>query len=325
MIIPVFAMYTRDLQLLQKSLRDYRYHECDKRMRELAIWRCWAPGLMLLIRRWGEFACDKEMYYALCFAASVPDPERNNMEFWIPVLGLGQQWRDAVFSATFFCGDFPLVERALQEGALQGSSRVPGAGWRLCEAMGSDWLYRHALGDDWRYLPQEWLCHVRYMLRSDELRERPPRKRNAFERRIIYVAALVDPDVAWFVVPHIKQWMKAKVCFCWWWGTNTCTRAPTHPGAPDRHLPNVAEMVLEKAGLDLPRVWREAEAVAAVIRKWAGVPGPDKSFLALTGGFGVAAPAAKGPGGDLGGRNGKREGEATRGELRRSKRLKGGS
>jgi hypothetical protein len=180
------------------------------------------------------------------------------------VMGLGQPWPDAAFFAAFSQGSLALVEMALQRGALQHSP----AYCQWCNHLGYVSLrgpQRHSQAHCM------WEYHCRW--EATRISERPLWQRTASEGCLIYAAAQVDQEVAQAVAPDIKRWMKVVHLLLWWWGSLSSTHAATH-GGPDPgsdganscHLPHVVEKILECAGFDLPKVWRQAEPVAAVIR-----------------------------------------------------------
>jgi hypothetical protein len=288
LVRPGLALYCKDLQLVNNFLPESISDALACQLVKLAIHRGWGPGLELIVRRWGLAACTQELYNDLCWRGGEgKERERNNMEFWDAALELGPGWPDAVFAAAFSFDNFAVVERAIQKGALRRSSGAPRGVWSLA--------------------PQSWLRDMRCYL--DSLMAWGLRMRTASERRLIYVAALVDQEIAQVVEPDLKRALKAIYPLLRWWNRQARTLAqthgdalrcdlpevaenvleqpssdlPTHRGAPGCHLPDFVENVLDQAGLDLPQVWRQAEAVAVVIREWAGLPEPSNSILRLIG------------------------------------------
>jgi hypothetical protein len=287
LILPSLALHSGDLQLLQSCLPGSISDGVGRRLMELAIYCGWAPGLDLIGRRWRPAACTEELRGALCLWGGRKDRERINMEFWDVALELGRAWPDAVFAAAFSLGNLAAMARAIHKGALRRSPSAPHGTWSLN--------------------PQRWLRALRFDLRPDALRVWPLWKRTACERRRIYVAALVDQEIAQVVEPDIKQGLKAIYPFLCWWERQARTLAATQRdapgcdfptiagnvleqpgldlstqcGAPNCHLLDFVENVLDHAGLDLPRVWRQAEAVAVVVREWAGLPEPSNNILSL--------------------------------------------
>jgi hypothetical protein len=187
-----------------------------------------------------------EQLFTLLRSGGAQGVGHDNSEFWDAKLRLGQDWRDAVFASAFLCGDFAAVEKAVQQGALRGVPRAPQGAWSL--------------------RPQEWLHDVRLMLRSTELRKRWLMQTSS-DRRIIYVAELVDQQMAASLAPVIEQDREQRMeaglsFFCWWEKQDR-----KHGGAPC-NIPDIKEAVLDLAGLHFPQMRRQAAEVAAVIRNW---------------------------------------------------------
>jgi hypothetical protein len=209
-------------------------------MRE-AIMGGWRPGLEVIAKWWSPDA-----HYSLRHARRDLEVVHRSggppdTDCWDVLLRLGRPWPDAAFFFGFSHGDLALVERALRWGAIRHSQA-------------------HCF----------WCRLVPRVLNQAELSMRPLRLRSASERRVIYIAALVDPEVAQAMAPDVDLWNKAVQSLLSWWGSLARAHAPTH-GA---HVSEVVETMLAGAGFDLPKVWKQVEPVAAVIRDRLRMRGP---------------------------------------------------
>jgi hypothetical protein len=225
------AVKTKDLQVLETSLPCLqRYWDVLDMMAE-ALKGSWRPGLELIARRWspdvrwnslGKPVCELEF----CLKAIQKTGGDLDMDCCDILLGLGQPWPDAAFFAAFSRGSFALVERALQRGALHDSP----ARCMWCSHSGYDgWKgpQRHSQAHCM------WKNHCGRTLLQAISSERPLWQRSASERRLIYVTAQVDQEVARAVAPDIKHWMQVVHSLFWWWGSLSRTHAATH-GGPTR-------------------------------------------------------------------------------------------
>jgi hypothetical protein len=262
LVRPVLAVHIRNLQLLEISLPALEApgHHVGSivELMSLAVENSWAEGVLQIGRRYRWILRPERG----TLQTALRSPNRG---CWDALLGLGQNWKDAAFTVAWDEQNFREVEALVRNGALIWRWPLPGV--KPVIIFVSDDSFCHIKGIH----PHVWLDQLRRSLDNTSFEERPLWQRSLSERLLIYVAALVDQQVAESVVPDVIQWVGRWKSFLQWW----------HPKASGRFHRDLMQNTVELAAVDLPKVWRQAEKVAARIRSWAGVPGPSNTVLDL--------------------------------------------
>jgi hypothetical protein len=262
-IRPAFAVYKKDLPLLQSSITPPKPDkEFFKWLLILAAKQAWVPGVKLIATQFAQSRDDVLISIVICSFF-----DRRGEACREALLGLGQIWLDSAFILAWGTQNFAKVQEVVGKGALRNSPDP-------------------SLPNTEYYDREKWLAELHQVLKAAPLgREmRPLWERSASQRRIVYVAALVDQQIAEAVAPDINQWMGVLYSLLRWWTTKAQAYTLEHPSAEcNIDIPHALQIILERTGFDLPEVWREAEEVATVIRGWAGVRGPSSTILSLLG------------------------------------------
>eukprot|EP00884_Botryococcus_braunii_P019823 jgi/Botrbrau1/6524/Bobra.0034s0096.1 len=260
------AVYTKDLALLEQSIAMARDHGSSSRYKgalRVAVRMGWLRGAQLICELC--FECRVPARFFLTRAA-LEDPSLSCLN-WLRNNGLGGDLCVHVLGEE----RFDVLEQLFQEGC-------PEPAVASVSALGSDnhaslnwWMHGTQLEDHWQHkirgvIEERFRFHV--CLRKWQ--ETPSAQHTA------YVASLINAAVAQKLVPQIQQWRASAgagaLALMKWWAQQSEAYAKRHGCAPLCHLPHVLEAILEQSGLMTPSVQRRAEAIAAKIRTWLGLP-----------------------------------------------------
>jgi hypothetical protein len=277
---PVFAaaVYSQDLQLLQDSLPGLAALNLEYviQLMSLAIDRDWssdlerilspkyAPGLHAYALMPPVRECiRKALGNALGKMLAVP----KSSACWNVFLNQNIVWLDAVFTVAWdehsFFGVREVVRNYTSKMGLN---------------PGTPRNYLHTYGCDRRQYLTGWLDGVRRSLDCTSFEERPLRGRSPSERRLIFVAALVDQQVAESVARATVPWMGPDLTHLLL-QPDTNARAYTTDNpiniAAHRFPAAAVQSTLERvpARPFSPEDRREAEEIAGVLRHWLGMHG----------------------------------------------------